>query len=45
MTMTKLEGRIASKPAGPPWPERCHKVKFDSDGGDAMQAKGKKLGQ
>jgi len=28
-----------------PWPGRRHKAEFAGDGGDVMQAKGKKLGQ
>jgi len=36
--------RIASRPAGPPWPRRRHKAEL-AGGGDAMQAKGKKLSQ
>ena len=37
--------QIASRPAGPPWPGRSHKTELAGGGGDAMQAKGKKLGQ
>ena len=36
--------RIASRPTGPPWPRRHHKAEL-AGGGDAMQAKGKKLSQ
>ena len=43
-TMVELEADCL-KTDRAPWPERRHKAEFAGDGGDAMQAKGKKLGQ
>jgi len=42
--MTKLEADCL-KTGRAPWPGRRHKAEFAGGGGDAMQAKEKKLGQ
>ena len=42
--MAELEADCL-KTGGGPWPGRHHKAKFAGGGGDAMQAKRKKLGQ
>jgi len=42
--MAELEADCL-KTDGVPWSGRCHKAEFACGGGDAMQAKGKKLGQ
>jgi len=37
--------QIALRPIGPPWPGRRHKAELAGGGGDAIQAKRKKLSQ